>query len=114
MMNYTAYRSRVEGYLTIRGVNFGYSNGSDLKIVYEKDPYFIVRVKGGSDWSGRGETTYYPSSYYLWKIVNKYKDKYGELIYALETIKEIEAGKKWKDAINQLIKLIEDKKNGTK
>jgi len=97
-------------YLEVRGVNFGYSNGSRLLIKYKDIPYIIVHVKGGSDWSGRGETSYYASQYYLLKKTN-IKHSNGVDV-KFENIKEIDVGRKWKQSLNYLINLIGELKNG--
>lgn len=97
-------------YADFYGVNFGYSNGGCLLIKYEDDPYIIVHEKGTRDWSGRGETSYYPSSYTLYKLTTPHRvPPYRNT----ETIKEIEVGKKWKQSLNILIDLIKELKNAS-
>ena len=115
-MNYSVQLQQTgEGeFFHVYGVNFGYSNGSMLKIIHKDDPYYIVRVKGGSDWYARGETKYYGASYYVWKRVCKeVKGKYKVEYWQMETLAEKEVGRKWKAALNELIQKIEEVKNVT-
>jgi len=113
-MNYSVQLQQTgEGeFFRVYGVNFGYTNGSMLKIIHKNNPYYIVRVKGGRDWSGRGETTYYGASYYLWKCVGKEtRGKQKEVYWKMETLAEKEVGRKWKAALNEFIQKIEELKN---
>ena len=120
-MNYSVQLQQTgEGeFFYVYGVNFGYTNGSMLKIIHKDDPYYIVRVKGGRDWSGRGETKYYGASYYVWKRIGKFtrgiaKEAYGiakEAYWEMEVFEEKEVGRKWKAALNELIQKIEEVKN---
>jgi len=52
--------------LEVPGVNFGYGDSNPI-VVRAGTNYLLVQVKGVQDWSGRGESKYYPPEFHIYK-----------------------------------------------
>lgn len=91
------------GQLTTPGVSFGYGS-NHLTVIEIKEPYLIIKKQGAQDWSGRGESSYYPTEYWLCRR----RKKDAQRVYRVEILFEITPGRKWKKALSILKKALHE------
>lgn len=80
------------------GINWGYSNGSRIPLIYENGYYAIWKVPSTSFWNGQGSTAFSPTEYKLMRIT----EIRAEYTYVAIELTSIEPGKNWKKEVEKL------------
>ena len=84
------------------GINWGYGD-SDPHLVGRTSHFMVIRKAGNMDWSGRGASEYYPTTYILCSYKNDKRKDFKDRFNA-EEIEKVEPGRKWRSAKEQLLK----------
>lgn len=58
---------RTDGEVIVRGSDYGPRKA--LVVHAKSGPYMILKWKGHMGWSGRGQQSYHPTSFLIWRII---------------------------------------------
>jgi hypothetical protein len=75
--------------------------GAPFEIVYQYDDLYVAHQHGCAAWSGRGETSWYPAEWHLFRA-GLAPDDSGHMV-VWEVLAKEEPGRKWRDCKARLI-----------